>query len=111
MPDKIILQAIPLTTYDTSGLSGTYAAMNGSGTEECLKILKMYNASDEDVTISYDGSVDHDYLQAGGTLILDIQTNNDVTSNGGGRWCIGKSQILYGKGSAGTGNLYIVGYY
>jgi hypothetical protein len=111
MADKNYLQAIPLTTYDTSGLSGSYAAMNGSGTENRLKILKLFNASDTDVTISYDNSTDHDFIQSGATLIIDCQANNDRASHGGGSWHIAKSQIIYGKGSAGTGNLYIIGYY
>jgi len=48
------LQAIEMTTYDTSGLTGSYAALNGSGTEQALLVLKLYNASDTDVTLSYD---------------------------------------------------------
>lgn len=109
--ENIYLSAIPLTTYDTSGLTGTYAALNGSGVEQSLKVLKMYNASDVLVTLSLDGTTDHDVIPAGGTFVLDIQTNSHGWGGSNGHWAIRNGQIIYGKGSAGAGNLYIIGYY
>ena len=105
------LQAIPLTTYNSASLTGSYATMNGTGTEQPIKLLKMYNASTVGITISYDGSTDHDYIPATATLILDLQTNADGMGGHGGHWQIAKNQVIYGKGSAGTGLLYIIGYY
>lgn len=85
--------------------------MNGSGLSHEAKILKMYNASDVDVVISYDGTTEQDIIPATGTFILDLQTNNSPHGGEPNIWHVGKYQKIYGKGSAGTGNLYIVGYY
>lgn len=105
------VQWIPMATYDTAGLTGSYAAMNGSGTTQPVKILMFYNASDVLVTCSFDNSNAHFVIPAGGTLIIDVQTNKDTTSGGDGHWNVKKGQIIYGKGSAGSGNLYISGAY
>lgn len=104
-------ECITMATYDTSGLAGTYAVMNTGGFSDDIKILKIVSESDVGVTISYDGSTDNDYLKAGQSMIVDLQTNhacNSAYGSGtkGGR----KGQLVYGKGSAGTGNLYIIGY-
>lgn len=112
MADTNYFQADTMVTYDTSGLSGTYAALNGAGTGNRLKVLKMYNASDVDITLSYDGgTTDHDFIPVGGHLIIDCQANNDSIAGGGGYWHVKKGQVIQGKGSAGTGNLYIIGYH
>jgi len=111
MADTNALQAIEMTVYDTAGLTASLAALNGSGVPNRLKVLKMYNASDTDITLSLNGSTDQDFIQSGGTFILDLQANNDRASGGGGSWHVAKNQIIYGSGSAGTGNLYIIGYY
>lgn len=105
------VQAITLVVYDTSALTGSFAALNGSGTTQPLKILKIYNASDVGITLSLNGSTNHDFMPAGGTFLLDVQANASKVAGGDGSWLVKKGQIIYGKGSAGTGNLYITGYY
>ena len=109
--ERTYVRMIPLTTYDTSGLTGTYASMNGTGMEAPVKLLKMYNASNVLVTISLDGVDDHDVIPAGGTFVMDVQTNSHGWGGSNGHWEWRDKQIFYGKGSAGTGNLYIMGYY
>ena len=100
-----------MAVYDTSGLTGTLATMNSTGLPEACLILKFYNASDVGITISLDGATDQDFIPAGGTFILDLQTNSDGFGSGRGHWSARKGQIFYGSGSAGTGNLYIIGYH
>lgn len=106
----IVFGAIARTKFDSASLTGSYAALNGSGTTDTCRMIKMYNASNVDVDISYNGTTDHDFLPVGGTMILDLQTNSDKTSGGDGKYVMKKSQIIYGKGSAGTGYIYIIGY-
>jgi len=103
--------AIPLTTFDTSGLTGSYATLNGTGIEQPVKILKVINKSDTDITISYDGTTDQDIVSAGDAFIIDVQANNETGGGRRGYLRLSKGQIIYGKGSAGTGNVYIIGYY
>jgi len=111
MAETNFLQAIEMTVYDTAGLTGTYAAINGTGTEEAVNVVKFYNASNVGVTLSYDGSTDQDFIPAGGTFILDLETNASGFGGSSGHWMMRKGQVIYAKGSAGTGNLYFVGYY
>lgn len=113
-------QCIEMAVFDSSGLSGTYAIMNGpsqyeiytgTGFEEDIKILKFYNDSDVGVTLSYDSVKRCDFIPSKGTLIIDLQTNHsDNSAYGAGTLNGRKGQTIFGKGSAGTGNIYISGY-
>jgi len=75
-------------------------------------MLKIYNASNVGITISYDNGVtDHDFIAPVSTFILDIQANHaDNSAYGSGTLNGRTGQIIMGKGSAGTGNLYISAY-
>jgi hypothetical protein len=111
MADFSSFQCIPMAVFDTATLGVSYGALNGSGFAEDIKILKVYNAGTLGVTISYDGITDHDFWPAGATLIIDLQTNHaDNSAYGAGTLNGRKGQIIFGKGTAGVGNLYISGY-
>ena len=111
MTEPSYFECITRTDFDTSTLTGSYASLNGSGFSDDIKILKIYNAGTLGIEISYDGVVDHDYFPAGATLIVDLQTNHaDNSSNGAGTKYGRKGQVIFGKGTAGTGILYIIGY-
>jgi hypothetical protein len=105
-------QCIPRAVFNTASLTGSYQALNGSGFSHEIKMLKIYNAGNVGIDISYDGVNDHDYYPAGSTFILDLQTNHATESNSSCGELRGRQgQIIYGKGSAGAGNLYIIGYF
>ena len=111
MAEYSYFQCIPRAVFDTSTLGGTYAALNGTGFGDDIKILKIYNEGTDGIDISYDGTTDHDYFPAGATVIIDFQANHaDTASFGSGMLRGRKGQVIYGKGTAGTGNLYIIGY-
>lgn len=111
MADFSSFQCIPMAVFNTATLAGTYAALNTTGFADDIKILKIYNAGTLGVTISYDSVTDHDFWPAGATLIIDLQTNHaDNSSYGAGTLNGRKGQIIFGKGTAGVGNLYISGY-
>ncbi len=104
-------ECIPRAVFDTSTLTGSYVSMNSTGFADEIKVFKVFNGSTVGIDVSYDGTTDHDYFPSGATLIVDLQSNhacNSAYSSGTktGR----KGQIVYGKGSAGVGNLYIIGY-
>ena len=105
-------QAIPRAVFDTSGLTASYKPLNGTGFAEPIKLLKIYNAGSLGINISYDGLTDHDFFPAGATIIMDFQANHaDNSSYSSGTLYGAKGQIIYGKGTAGSGNLYIIGFY
>jgi len=103
--------AITRAVFDTATLTGTYQALNGTGFSDDVKIIKIFSAGTKGIDISYDGVTDHDFYPAGATEIRDLQTNHaNESSNSSGTWRGRKGQIIYGKGTAGTGNLYIIGF-
>lgn len=118
--DLSSFQCIEMAVFDTATLTGTFEPLNGptsyliftgAGFEEDIKILKFYNDGSLGITLSYDGVTRHDFLPSKGTFILDLQTNHaDNSSNGAGTLYGKKYQIIFGSGTAGTGNLYISGY-
>lgn len=111
MADLSSFQCITRAVFNTASLPGSYGTLNGTGFSDDIKILKIYNGSTVGIDVSYDGVTDHDYFPAGSTLILDLQTNHsDNASNGSGTLNGRKGQIIFGKGTAGVGNLYIIGY-
>ena len=109
--DLQYFQCIPRATFNTATLTGSYAALNGTGFADDIKILKIFNGGTLGIDISYDGVTDHDFFPAGATIIIDLQTNHaDGSSSGAGTLGGRQGQIIFGKGTAGVGNLYISGY-
>ena len=79
------LSAIEMAVFNSSGLTGTLSALNGSGSytiytgdgfQDAIKVLKIYNASNVGLTLSFDGVTPNDFIPAGSHMILDIQTNH-----------------------------------
>lgn len=120
MADLSSFQCIEMAVFNTASMSGSFAALNGSasyaiftgnGFQNDIKILKFYNDGSQAITISYDGVTQHDYLPSKATLIIDLQTNHADNSSYASGILNGRAgQIVYGKGTAGTGNVYISGY-
>jgi hypothetical protein len=124
-------QCIEMAIFNSASFSGgsTYNIMNGpsqyqiytgTGFQYDIKVLKMYNQSTVGVIISFmqtvNGSnavvnVPQDYIPAGGTFILDLQANHgDNSAYGSGTLNGAAGQVVWGNASAGTGNIYIIGY-
>jgi len=103
---------IPMVTFNLATLSASFASLNGTGFPEDIKMLKIYNGGNTGVIVSYDGVTDNDIYPANSTFVFDIQANhacNSAYSSGTkyGR----KGQVIYGRGTAGIGNLYIIGFH
>jgi len=109
--DLSSFQCIPRAVFNTASLTASYQTLNGSGFADDIKILKIYNDGTLGIDISYDGVTDHDFFPGGATIIIDLQTNHaDNSAYGAGTLGGRKGQILFGKGTAGVGNLYIIGF-
>ena len=114
------MQMVEMAVFNTATLTGTFAGMNlaanyviyaGDGFPDDVKVFKVYNGSNMGVTVSLDGVTQNDYWPSGATLIVDLQTNHaDNASNGAGTLNGATGQVFYGKGTAGVGNVYIMGY-
>ena len=106
------VQCVTKASFNPASLTGSYQALNGTGFDDTVKILKLYNGSTTiAIDISLDGVTDHDFIPPLGTLIVDFQTNHyDGGSFGTGTLNVRKGQILYGKTAANAAYLQIVGY-
>lgn len=98
------VKAITLQSFDSAGLAASFKAINSSGLTEACFMIRIINDCDEDVTISFDGTTSNDYLRTGETLDLAPQPY--------GKFAYFKQgTVVYVKGSAGTGLIYLSGYY
>ena len=102
------IKALILKSVASSAVTGTYAALNPLGAEGACFMLRIANLSDTAVTVSYDGTNDNE-------VVLDNETLNISTNSLGvpaGRVALFPiGQKVYVKGSAGTGTIYLSGYY
>lgn len=93
-----------IRSIDSATFDGTYKAIGTALLHACC-IIKMVNNSDVLVTVSVDGSHDHDILPAGSFFLYDNTTNSPRSTEG---VMVSKGRGYYVKGSAGTGLVYLV---
>jgi len=97
-----------LSSIASSAVTGNYAAINGTGFIQSPFFIRINNASNEAITVSYDGIHDHEYILANNVFELPSQTNSQPNAQVA---LFPKNTIVYIKGTAGTGNIYLSGYY
>ena len=105
---KNSIKAVPLSSFSSASVTGTYQPIITGGLSKACFLLRITNASDKDVTISYDGTNDADY-------IFSNTTNNIPTFNGAQPNAyvaqFPQGTQIYVKGTAGTGSIKVAGYY
>jgi hypothetical protein len=110
-PELDCFQPILSVDFDTSGLTGSFTPLNGTGFSDNIKIMKVYNGSGVGIDISYDGVSKHDFWPAGATIIIDFQTNHQSGSGSGSGTLYGRAgQIIWGRTSSTTTFLNMSGY-
>lgn len=110
MTQKPRLEFEDLVNFDASTLTGTYQAINGTGTSDACIAFKFYNSSSSLVILSYDGVNDHDFVTPGGAFIFDAEANADGWGGSGGHKELHAGTIVYAKTSSNTDRLIMVGY-
>lgn len=111
MAELSSFQCITSSDFNLGGLTGSFAALNGTGFSDDIKMLKIYNGSGTGVDISYDGVNKHDFWPAGATIVFDFQTNHANNSSYGAGTLNGrKGQIIYGRTSTTSTQLNMSGY-
>lgn len=101
---KILPEA--LRSRDSATFTGSYQTL-GSPLAHASKIMKVTNNSTVLVTLSWDGTNDHEILPAGSFVLLDFTSN----AGAAGLLVASKNTQFYVKGSAGTGSVYLSTYY
>jgi folate-dependent tRNA-U54 methylase TrmFO/GidA len=99
--------AIEMYTKNSAALTGGYDVLCASLDKAC-SLIRIINTSNKAVIVSYDGAHDNDYVAAGEALQLAFQTNNQPR---GHIALLAEGQKIYVKGTAGTGLIYLAGYY
>lgn len=106
---KNSIKAVPMTTFDSSGVTTSFKPMITGGLAKACYLLRITNASNKDFTISFDGINDADYIftnTANNIPVVYGAQPNGFTAQ------FPQGQQVYVKGAAaGTGNIYISGYY
>lgn len=97
-----------LATKASSTVSGTYAVVNGLGFAAAPFFVRIINASSQAVTVSYNGIDDHEYIPSSGVFELPSQTNSQPNAQVA---VFPKNTKIYVKGTAGTGSIYVSGYF
>jgi hypothetical protein len=100
---------IPLSSIDSFSFTGAYQLVSGAAgvTHPCI-IIRIVNNSDKDVTVSYDGTNDHDYIPTKTVRDIQFQTNSQPQNN---MCSLAQGTKIYVKGAAGTGFVFLSGFY
>ena len=101
-----------LSSFNAASLTANYQEINSTGFPEPILILRIVNASDADITLSFDGSTDQEFIPGTtaaiprGVLQLDFTSTPSTT----GYPYLAKGSKVYVKGTAGTGTIYMSAY-
>ena len=102
---KNVLKAIPLEDINANTFDGTLKLL-GTGLIYPCSILRIVNASDKDIEVSYDGVNGHDIVLTRESLTLVSQDNTFVS----GPTVFPKGMKVWVNGLAGAGFVYLIGY-
>lgn len=102
---KLIYDVI--RSRDSATFTGSYQTLGSALSFPC-SIIKIVNNSTVLVTVSTDGTNDHDILPASSFFLYDVTSDSPQES---GSIFIPKGTQYYIKGSAGTGSVYLVTQY
>lgn len=94
-----------MQSINSATFTGSYQAF-GTGFTYPVRILKIINNSDQNVTLSLDGgATDHDFVVAANYVLYDFgcQRGNDSPAME-----LAKTTPILIKGTAGTGLVYLV---
>lgn len=102
------VKSFVLSSVLSSTVTSLYAPLNGTGFIQSPFFLRIVNASTMGITVSYNGTDDNEFIPANSVFELPSQTNSQPNAHVA---LFPKNTIVYIKGTAGTGNIYLSGYY
>lgn len=102
------VKSLAMSSILSSAITTLYAPLNGSGFAQAPFFVRIVNASNMSISVSYDGVIDNEFIPANTVFELPCQANAQPGANIA---LFPKNTIVYVKGNAGTGNIYVSGYY
>lgn len=102
---RMIMSPGTLQSIASSTITSSYATLGTLAYQ--ARLVKIVNNSTQDVTVSWNASTNHDYIPAGSFSLYDC-TSNAVSNSS---FVIPNGTVFSVKGTAGTGNIYLVYFY
>lgn len=97
-----------LSSLPSASVIATYLPVNGLGFARPPFFIRIINASNVAITVSYNGIDDHEFIPANSIFELPSQTNSQPNAQVA---LFSKNTVVYVKGAAGAGTIYVSGYY
>jgi hypothetical protein len=89
-------------------MTANYQAANGVGFAQAPFLVRIINASNTAFTVSFNGVDDHDFVPANSVLVLPTQSDSQPKAQVA---LFPKNTVVYVKGTAGVGIIYVAGYF
>ena len=107
---KNFIKSLTVTTVDAAAITaGTWVDFFAGGTTEACFMIRITNTSDTNVLISFDGGITaHEMVPSGEAVDLNLQANSSPTNFVS---LLRKGTVISVRGTAGTGLIYLSGYY
>ena len=105
---KNSVTAVPLASINANTL-GAYQPLNAGGLPQACFMIAIINGSNTDIVVSYNGTTDHDYVQAEHERVIQAQ-NNAQPNNFVAHFKKGTTVYVKAAG-AGVGSINLAGYY
>jgi len=88
---------------DSSTFDASYQTLGSSLTSPAV-LVKIINNSDQDIDVSLDATVDHDFVPAKSFFLYDLRANHGRDAD----YVLQTGTQFFIKGAAGTGSVYLV---
>ncbi len=95
----------PLQVIDATTFTGSFLPV-GSPTPQLVRMVRFINNTDVDVTVSWDGIDDHDFLPSLTALTLDVTANKTDTQG----YFVAIGTQFFVSALVGTGDFLIATY-
>lgn len=102
------VQAIPVQTVAFGSVTSSFVA-TGAAMPAPIRILKISNATNADIYVSYDGSTIHDAIPASSGMVLDFTANKTMPD--GNFLALGTKVYIKYVTAPSSGNVYVSAYY
>ncbi len=105
---KDFVVPIEMQIVDSGDIDGAHWEPIGVPIEGACFLLRISNDTTKSIFISYDGVTDHDFLHSYTDMTINLQTNSSPANMVSK---LKKGLIISFSGDAGTGNVYVSGFY
>jgi len=105
MSRKNSIAPIVMTSIDSNDIDiGEYRIVNEDGFDEACYMIRITNRTKDDVFVSYDGVIDHDYIPHDTYIQIEPPMMIDKSN-------FRKLTKVYVRGTRSAGFIYVAGYF